>query len=107
MHTGLGCPSLPLFTICKVEGNITPDSSSGNQTPFPVPEARVGPKLHVQVPWQEAPLDHGQAQGWGSEFLGRREPGFPPRLHLINSHRPPNAVHREWLPKGSWHHTDR
>lgn len=104
--TGLVYLSLPLFTICKVEKNITSDtcSRSGNQTQFPLPETRVVPKLYVQLPWQKAPLDQDQAQVWGSEFFWRA-PGFPPYLHLINSHGPPGAVQKEQLSKGSWHHT--
>lgn len=107
MYTRLACLSLPLFTICKVQKNVTSDdcSRSGKQTQFPVPEARVVPRLHVQVSWQEAPLDHGQAQGWGSDFFCRSGPGFPPCVHLDTSHWPPDAVQQGQLSKGSWHHT--
>lgn len=106
-HRRLGLPLITSLYLSKVEKNITSDltcSRSGNKTQFPLPEARVVPRLHVQVQWQEAPLDHGQAQGCSSEVFWRREPGFSPYLHFTNSHRPPGAVQREQLSKGSWHH---
>lgn len=63
--------ALPLIAFCKAEKNFASDthSRSGNHSQLPLPEARAAPRLHVQFPWQEAPPDHGQAQGWGSEFF--------------------------------------
>lgn len=71
--------ALPLIAFCKAEKNFASDthSRSGNHSQLPLPEARAVPRLHVQFPWQEAPPDHGQAQGWGSEFYLKERTRIP------------------------------